>query len=299
MRTQKTFSLKKFNPLETNRTRQPLQASKPLQELILQLRIALFESLIHYDNLIRDISVDFTQLFYRQFIKLRSSLSTDSGYLISYPKSGRTWLRLMLEEVNCKIKVSHHEGGFSHGIAATDISLKELDSNLPILFLFRNPIDTLVSSWFHVVNRSSLLEEETTLKKFLRHPVYGIEKIIRYNLMHIEQGPSFYGRFTCINYELMARHPCQALQEIYAFYKPRSRISRKSILNAVSKYNFDNMRKREMSLIKRFGVSFYGTTSGDAKNPNSLKSRRGIICGYYDYLDDHDIGFCKRSPFEI
>ena len=57
-------------------------------------------------------------------------LNSERGLMVSFPKSGRTWVRVMLDSVNCKLRYTHD------------------GSDLPLLFLHRDPRDTAVSGFF-------------------------------------------------------------------------------------------------------------------------------------------------------
>lgn len=233
------------------------------------------------------------RLIYRKLVLFRCLFQKNSGILISYPKSGRTWLRLMLDDLNCHLTVSHSGSEISKGLPLSDIPTPNLDSSLPALFLFRNPIDVVVSSWFQYCYRidSSL---KISLKDFIRHPLYGIDKIVKFNLMYLEHVPSNSVKFACINYEVLVTHPALCLEQILRFYGSSKSVSRKNVLSVSNKYSFNNMKSIERRKVNLYGVSFLGTVGGNPAEPESFKVRKGVVCGYREYLDNKDIDFCHQ-----
>ena len=229
----------------------------------------------------------------RKLVLCRRLFSTNSGYLISYPKSGRTWLRLMLENLNCFVKASHSASNISQGLHFCDLPSPDIDPRLPSLFLFRNPLDVVVSSWFQYRFRidSSIA---IPLKDFIRHPSYGLEKIIRFNLMYLEYMPPDSVKYSCINYESLIKYPVLCLEQIFRFYLPHVPVSSDSVAKSVSRYSFNNMKAIERDRSRRYGVSFFGAVAGDPDQPDSFKVRRGVVGGYKDYLDDSDIHYCQQ-----
>ena len=79
----------------------------------------------------------------------------------SYPKSGRTWLRIWLQDYADGVGVELPEIVWSH----------EPWKARRRIWLYRNPLDTLVSRWCHKHYREGL---EMGLPEFLRHPLFGI-----------------------------------------------------------------------------------------------------------------------------
>ena len=71
--------------------------------------------------------------------------------VVSFPKSGRTWLRVMLDDIALKARFSHD--GSDHVFRR---SFSELDADKSryaqdsVLLLVRDPRDTVVSGYFQV-----------------------------------------------------------------------------------------------------------------------------------------------------
>ena len=76
-------------------------------------------------------------------------LNSERGLMVSFPKSGRTWVRVMLDSVNCKLRYTHDGSDHSLGTHFSDLVPCQVDgSDLPLLFLHRDPRDTAVSGFF-------------------------------------------------------------------------------------------------------------------------------------------------------
>ena len=233
------------------------------------------------------------QYLSRNLVSLRRLFQKNSGLLISYPKSGRTWLRLMLDHLHCHVKASHSGSNISKGLDFSDIPSPDFDNSLPVLFLFRNPIDVVVSSWFQYCHRidSGLV---IPLKEFVRHPSYGVEKIVKFNLMYLENSSFNNVKFASINYEVLVSQPALCLEQVFRFYRPDAMISRDNVIKAVKKYSFNSMKIIERKQLILQGDSFFGAVPGNPAEPESFKVRKGLVCGYRAYLDDDDIQYCDR-----
>lgn len=234
-------------------------------------------------------------MLFRKLVLFRSLFQKQNGILISYPKSGRTWLRLMLDDLKCHVHASHSGSNIERGLDFNSVPAPSLDNSYPVLFLFRNPLDVVVSSWFQFCYRIRIDSGlQISLSDFIRHPSYGIEKIVKFNLMYLEHVPSSSVKFACINYELLVSHPALCLEQLLYFFSPCMSISRKNVSNIVLKYSFNNMKSLERRKLKLDGSSFFGQVAVNPSQPESFKVRKGVVCGYRDYLDEDDILFCKR-----
>lgn len=74
---------------------------------------------------------------------------SERGLMVSFPKSGRTWVRVMLDSVNCKVRCTHDGSDHSLGTHFNDLVPCQVDgTDRPLLFLHRDPRDTAVSGFF-------------------------------------------------------------------------------------------------------------------------------------------------------
>lgn len=215
------------------------------------------------------------------------------GTVISFPKSGRTWLRVMLDKLNIAMLYSH---------AGSEYNLSCHFANLPSpsscekqgkqLFLFRDPKDTVVSGYFQKSRRIVENVYSGTISEFIRDPRYGIEKIVRFNLEWL----SYYERLgqynhLSISYEALRRDPQRGLVAIYTYlkgYSPKIDL----INNVVKETSFSRMQAQEKSgeLSATYGRILAPANKND---PESLKVRKGKVGGYIDYMTKEDIDFCN------
>ena len=155
-------------------------------------------------------------------------------HLISYPKTGRTWLRSMIGKVLCE-KYGMNEGWLLETyhwqkFLGTTMSVHHDDtiqpwknphfskmptnktkySNNKVLFLVRDPRDIVVSYYFEMTKRKrfyQVLQQYTgTISEFIRDERFGIKRTINfYNIWH--QNKNIPVDFFLIRYEDMHTDP--------------------------------------------------------------------------------------------
>ncbi len=224
--------------------------------------------------------------------------------IVSFPKSGRTWLRLLLGKVLCDhyglpetelldtFALSQRAGlratMFSHdGASNTEARhLRRLRrdkreyAGKRVVFLRRDPRDVAVSCFFQASRRRDLFDG--TLSEFLRDPHYGIDKILRYyDLWYAAREVP--REFALVSYEALHSRPVAALRTVLgvmgASDLPETRLE-----EAVAFGRFENMRRMERD--GRFESS--RMQPGDVADPESFKVRKGEVGGHRDYLEAAD-----------
>jgi hypothetical protein len=244
-------------------------------------------------------------------LAMRQKLSywSKEGFLISYPKSGRTWLRVMLGRAidrHFDLKLENpmelqHLWKKVPELPAIDFShddhpnLKfpneiEVDKskyhNKKILFLVRDPRDVLVSYFFDAKFRMGVQDGE--ISDYLRHGRGSIDSIIAfYNSW--SQARDRMKLFEMITYEDMHRDPKVVLaRSMQVLGLPK--VADDVLDDAVSFGSFDNLKKIEMN--DAFGHE--RMRPADKANPESFKVRRGKTGGYVDYLSEDEIAFVNE-----
>ena len=100
----------------------------------------------------------------------RIAFRQNSAIVVSQPKSGRTWLRFMLDRLGLHLRYQHPSGSI----------LPDEWRGKKIIFLYRDPRDVVVSHWYHATRRHGFYDG--SLSDFILHPEWGLESVIRSNL---------------------------------------------------------------------------------------------------------------------
>jgi len=252
-------------------------------------------------------------------------------YLLSYPKCGRTWLRLMVgraislhfalpEEEDIlflrtnrrlhagvpRITVVHDD----HPMLKTPQELeqsKERYRNKKVIFLVRDPRDVIVSSYFEMMKRSELFGEnpheerkavfQGSLSEFICMRQGGFDTILEYyNIWARNRGVP--RGFLLVRYEDMKEDPRRELRRVLGFVD-LSVIPDEIINQAVEYASFENMRKMEAEGRFHSGI----LKPADQADRESYKTRRGRVRGYLEYLSEQEVQWLNQkmqttlSPF--
>ena len=232
--------------------------------------------------------------------------------LMSWGKSGRTWLRVMLS------RAYQLKGGLdAHELLDFD-NLKKLDPQLPAVFfthnnylrdytgnweskahftgkrivlLVRDPRDVAVSQFFQWQFRMR------PNKKFINdYPPHGADIGVWDFVLDADAGvPRIVDYFNgwaravaelkdilIVRYEDMRADPAAVLAGILEF--TGTSVSAEQVREAVEFAAYDNMKKMEQE--KFFKGSGARVKPGDKDNPQSFKVRKAKVGGYRDYFTD-------------
>jgi hypothetical protein len=269
-----------------------------------------------YDYLPADVRSVFRSLLPKRLLRWYAHRNTDV-YLISYPKCGRTWLRLMIgraigrhfslpEEEELlflrwkrrplpglpRITVVHEDRPM---LKTPD----ELETNKAkyrhkrVIFLVRDPRDVIVSSYFEMKKRGHIFGDnpyetrqsyyDGSLSEFIDKPIGGFDTLLRYyniwaNNRDIPEG------FLLVRYEDLKINPTHELRRVLDFLGLQA-IDDDTIAEAVEFASFDNMRKMESEGKFTSGM----LNPADKKDRDSYKTRKGKMSGYVDYLSASEI----------
>jgi hypothetical protein len=237
------------------------------------------------------------------------------GVIVSFGKSGRTWLRVMLSrfyQVKYGIGERHLIGFdnlhkknraipklfFTH-----DNYLKDYTGNRDskadfydkkVVLLIRNPLDVAVSQFFQwkyrmrpgkkALNQYPEHGSDINIYDFLMDPDAGLTKIIDYlNLWASEAGKI--KDLLIVRYEDMRSNTGEVLEKIVTFLGTPG--EQDQIQEAVRFASVENMRNMETK--RTFWLSGSRMVAKDKSNPNSYKVRKAKVGGYRDYFDDKQI----------
>lgn len=238
---------------------------------------------------------------------------TTDIYVVSFPKSGRTWFRTILGTVlqlrfgtdGVDPSSIHHmwkldrrvpRFTFTHDINAhlsssTQVTWDgELYSGKKTILLVRDPRDTIVSLYFEMTKRAHAYEG--TIESFIREDVGGIASLV-----------AFLNDW-CRNRERLSRSHMICYEEIHARPVPTIAAALEFagvtdtpeaiIEQAVHRCSFDAMRRMELS----GAVPHVRLQPGDASDPESFKVRRGKVGGYADTLQPADCAFLDKYIYD-
>jgi len=231
-------------------------------------------------------------------------------YIISYPKSGRTWLRLLLGKALCEhfnidtqlllethsltrsakmptTLFTHDGAGFGDKNSWYELATyKSCYRNKRVVFLVRDPKDVIVSSYFHVTKRQRRFEG--SLSEFIRSDIYGIKKIVTFYQIWLNN-QAIPKDFLLLKYEKMHKDTSSVLRSLLSFIRIQN-VPENTIETAVKFSDFGNMRKLESS------QTFHTTSMqpGDTNDEESYKVRKGKVGGYLEYLSQDDMNFINQ-----
>lgn len=227
--------------------------------------------------------------------------------IVSYPKSGRTWLRVLLGKY-----LADHVGASNEEIVDLDRLLdrlglppielnhdlsgaRELRSKLKadkaafrnrdVVLLTRGVPDTVVSSYFQATRRRDVFDG--TLTEFTRSDEFGTRKVITF-LEQWYAARDTPAAFLRVSYESLQEDPVVGLTAVLGFLGVDD-VDPAGVDAAVEYARFENMQRLERNGALRSNWM----RPRDPKDPESFKVRRGTVGGYRDYLSPTDIEFVE------
>lgn len=236
--------------------------------------------------------------------------------VVSFGKSGRTWLRVMISQAlrlhwkvpgedilgfdnfhnmnTCVPKIFFtHDNYIKDYIGQPDS--KEPFYDKKVVLLARDPRDTSVSNYFQWKFRM-----KPNKKKINDYPpegsdigVFGyltsqfggsLANIIQFLNIWASESDRI-ASFHLVRYEDLRRDPFAVLRGILDFMEIP--VSDDNVREAVAFGSYDNMKKMEERNASR--ASSGRLAPGDRNNPDSYKVRRAKVGGYRDYLEDDEV----------
>jgi len=235
--------------------------------------------------------------------------------LMSWGKSGRTWLRVMLSGVYQqlhdfpqhqllnfdnfhKMNPSIPRVLFSHNNYLRDY-LQDSDTlshfqGKKVILLTRDPRDIAVSQFFQwkyrmrphkkQLNQYPPHNKDISIFDFVTDTKAGIPRIIAFFNLWAHELP-VHNDILVIRYEDMRKQPKETMKNVLAFIGAAANDN--TIKQAVDFASYDNMKKLENNRFFRFSGA--RVKPGDRNNPDSYKVRRGKVGGYHDYFNDEQL----------
>lgn len=226
------------------------------------------------------------------------------AYVLSYPKCGRTWLRLMLgralqrhfqlsdvpllevEQFNrhCRaiprLQFTHDDDPCIRHYARLQQDKKRYQGKR-IIFLAREPKDAAVSMYFQFLKRDRIINRG--MADFLFGERGGIKSIVEfYNIwgQQLENGADV----LLVRYEDMHLDAARELRRIVDFIGLEA-IQDETLAEAARYASFDRMQHMEREDV----LHSFRMTPGDPRDPESYKIRKGRVGGHADYLRPAEI----------
>jgi hypothetical protein len=243
--------------------------------------------------------------------ELRKLRAADVAF-VSWAKSGRTWVRLMVSrfyQLHCKLPESSFlefdnlkrqdpaipSVFFTHGNYLRDytgdFTGKQAFYDARVLLLARDPRDVAVSQYFQwkhrmrgwkrYLNDYPEQHDDLSLYEFVMEREAGLPRIVEFLNVWAREMPKLRAVHLA-RYEDLRRQPAEGLAAILAFLGTPG--SEAEVEEAVRYAAFDNMRQlEETQTYRRQGRRLM---AGERGNPDSYKVRRAKVGGWRDYFDD-------------
>jgi alcohol sulfotransferase len=227
------------------------------------------------------------------------------GYICSYRKSGRTWLRFTLAAYLLELNKIPFDLSLQNVYQVTpnldpprpgterSVFLFEDNANCPlflcshrpydadlfsqarIIFIYRNPLDILVSHYFYKTRH-----ERSEISELPDFVIEGVNSLSDY--LNSWAKPITQSNVLTVSYENLRADTILAFQAIIKHLGLPE--DKDSIIKAVEYASFDNMLSKEI----KSGILGFDYNRDD---PDARRVRRGIIGGYRDYLTPELIDF--------
>lgn len=235
--------------------------------------------------------------------------------VVSFGKSGRTWLRMMISRVfQLRHGVGeryligfdnlHHKNRAIPKILFThDNYIKDFTGNHDnkadyydkrVILLVRDPRDVAVSQYFQWKHRMKPVKKElndypphgadVSTFEFLTRYDAGLPKVTGFMNVWAKEAEKIRALLV-VRYEDFKSNPAQTLKQVMEFLDTPA--SDAEIAQAVEFASLDNMRKMEQGNV--FWLSGGRMKPRDRDDPNSYKVRRGKAGGYRDDFDDSEL----------
>lgn len=232
--------------------------------------------------------------------QLKQERGQVDAFIVSYPKSGRTWLRYLLSIYLARVYelgadpdlhstfniVPNYDLDAQRGLPGITLPADthaplvaashrdwnpDLFAGAPTVFLMRDPRDVLVSSYFHQTRHKHRFQGE--LADFIDDPEYGIAAIAQFHNRWLEglQGQ----RHLVLSYEELSAETDATVRHMLDFL--HIPLDPEALDHAIRQSRFDKMRAKE----KSEGLPGHSYDRSDA---DSSRVRRGKVAGYLDYL---------------
>lgn len=232
-------------------------------------------------------------------------------HLLSFPKCGRTWVRLMLRRIieahfglpsrdTIQLhKLASRRRGIPAFLATHDFQTVRHGNKQPeletdksrfngkrVLFLIRDPRDVAVSFYYHKRFREQSFQG--TIGEFIRQEFDGLATVIDYYNIWA-RNRHIPAQLHIVRYEDLRFDTIGTMRGIVDF-AGLSGVSDAMLRQVVDEFEFNRMKKMEAT--GELGDSKTRRPT-DPANHNSYKTRAGVVGGYRDELPGDDLAFAN------
>jgi hypothetical protein len=260
--------------------------------------------------------------FVVRWLRSHSHYYEETVYLVSFPKCGRTWLRVLLgkalalgnrvdvsfEDTLCltpvteriptmpDVRVLHYD---KPQMKRAEELTKDYSAlkHKKIILLVRDVRDVLVSMFFQYSRRQNskrVIPREylSDISTYVNSPIGSLDTFLKYYSIWADNR-DVPAELLLVRYEDLHRNPQHELRRMLSVMQDRE-FSDELLAEAVRFASFNNMRRLEKA----------GSTDrpmfkpGNVDDPESYKTRRGKVAGFAEYLSAADIEYISRRAAE-
>lgn len=221
----------------------------------------------------------------------------NSTTVISFPKCGRTWLKVVVgkylelkyqkttdfldfdELTNNNLKFTHDGSDWTKDKPAAPEDFAETR----VIMLTRNPYDAFVSYYNHVMHRDKIYDGNiSSLITSKLDPIGNYKRLYK----RWEDNKYVPKDYAIISYEDMHTDPVKTIGKVIRILTGSIDIT--VLEEAIEFGKFDNMKKLEQSRsISKTSLAYKG-------NARAMKVRSGKVNGYKEHLSEHDIRMINK-----
>jgi Sulfotransferase domain len=212
---------------------------------------------------------------------------TADRQFVSYPKSGRTWIRYVLHVLGLENQIFFHHDGCefsdpSRPPLALDFiaRLRKYSTGGRTVYMRRDPRDVMVSLYFQIKGRMRDVHDfNGEISSFIRDDYFGAANLYAFDKQWRELCDR--GLALCVTYESCHESLYGVMRDVLEWYGLD--VDDGELKIACRKASFQKMRAVEEG--GKFSQPWLRPRNG------ATKTRRGIMGGYADYLSPADIAF--------